>query len=152
MKLNIWNEASLDERKYREAWDWAQAKLGLDKFDGTVNLRLTDEHQAFGILQLMKGSDGGTINIEDDNFLMFLVEVPSVISTVQVLFHEMIHVQQDLEGRLKEIKGTDKLLWKDQEWVWNAVKHDDRPWEREAIEGGARLYEEYENERVYERA
>ncbi|WKN46088.1 hypothetical protein [Tunicatimonas pelagia] len=57
--------------------------------------------------------------------------------------HEMVHAQQLIEGRLVQCDLA-HYRWKDQacEKVAN-IAYLDRPWEKEAMETGAALYNAY---------
>lgn len=63
---------------------------------------------------------------------------------VEKLAHELCHVMQYLSGKLMVVNTENNIVsWKGEEFILTQLPHNDRPWEKEAIRFGLKLYGDY---------
>jgi predicted metallopeptidase len=66
----------------------------------------------------------------EDTYVIYVVNL-SRTTAIEVLSHELIHLQQTETGKL--IKGTTSVKWEGIEYS-PELPYDERPWEREAFD------------------
>jgi hypothetical protein len=74
------------------------------------------------------------------NYYLFLSPLLKSEKTIEVLAHELIHINQYYTKKLISI-NTEKVYWKDSLIEINKLKYIDRPWEKEAFDSQFCLYE-----------
>lgn len=126
--------------------------LGLDGIDGTVMVDFLSTKSfktwLFSIRNGMDGATDSTINIGNKiNVLVIdtLGEHDEHRGLGYVFAHELTHVRDILSGDLKD--SPDGILtWKGEKFNIEDVEHDNRPWERVAIDTGLAIMEEFNRE------
>jgi predicted metallopeptidase len=66
----------------------------------------------------------------EDNYVIYVVNL-SRTTAIEVLSHELIHLQQTETGKL--VKGTKSVKWEGIEYS-PELPYEERPWEREAFD------------------
>jgi len=102
-----------------ELCDFALSFFGLENFDGDLEVTVTDEIDAMGYACVVDNQCELEIN-PNQSFEEF----------AKTIFHEMTHIDQELDGRLVAAQCNNHARWNGKEYdstdYWNA------PWEQEA--------------------
>ena len=115
----------INETKFYDAIDWVHNRFNLDS-----------DVIAIGFDTLSEGRTG-EVGIEDsDEILMLLSRRIGTNTAIATVFHEMVHINQILTGRL----NIDEQRWTGELYVGN---YEDSPWEKEAWEMEKVLLNEY---------
>jgi hypothetical protein len=122
----------INESTIVEAIDFGMEYLGL--FDVAGEISVDFEKVDFdGLAGFCIGDDGEYsihINAEYDNQM--------VISTI---FHELVHVEQIVSGRLVQSTGRNHARWNDESWP--STQYEKYPWEVEAYGTEKLMYEKW---------
>lgn len=153
MKLEIVNETKVapgNVMLLNDAFVFACKKLGISAEPWTVKLEVLDidrDFEAFGMLYIER-ADGATSSIVRDNTIRMRIVDAHDNDPLHTFFHEMIHAADTITGRLGFDEATEDGIWEGQRFHKNGadMAHDDRPWERRAIDVSEVLRKEFDNE------
>lgn len=135
---------------FQHSFDWIVRHLGLESRPEVVLLELVDQDRESEIFGTRGTTHGAATQDSEGRVRMILTIRDSWLPMLAVLVHEMHHVKQMVEGRLR--RGENQIFWEEQSYSRDEVdirkslsgllmgNHRMLPWEQEAWDGQERLF------------